>query len=549
MANLDNGQVVAAVVFFGIVIVATLATAPIYLRHLHKPLDRDGPRLVLVGYLLAILAWAIVGLIATVAITRDVSSCQVAVVFFAIFDQLARFLLEEFIFWTIDDHIRLTPQVFLFQGVFLARFVLGAVFVAVQRPQIEPVCSASTMILALAIVVLVADAVVACMLLYRAYWTGILRDLPDKSMLGSRSRALLLLILGLVVWTGLSIPMILGINSIELVFRLVLPAIGSLIVLGLLAIFRRSLGSSQPGRLPSYPFNRELSSRGISSSQSAKPLASDGSSFTDKSTLKEGKSGLPFIGQPIPQGVPTTAKSFEAPRSGNTGLQDGLKGGLKGGRKNISKPIPHSEGVLAVKVPTIDLATAAKMERERRERDVVETAADPSSNPMTVFEALTSNGMRNETRGPNSKESTMLTTNDDHGSSQRVQSVDESQGQTTSAQPSPGADTIRRRSAERETQDTFGLRLLAEASNNAMAFLDSPTPTAPKTIDGRLSSTLYNAKPVFVHVIKTVAASAVSGKLLGSASASTDSSTPAAVTKEEPLVCGDDSCNAGIVTA
>ncbi|PHH74057.1 hypothetical protein CDD80_3339 [Ophiocordyceps camponoti-rufipedis] len=526
MANLDNGQAVAAVVFFAIVIVAAPATAPLYLRHLHKPLYRDGPRLALVGYLLATLAWAIVGLVATAAITRDVSSCQAAVVFFAIFDQLARFLLEEFIFWTIDFDVRFSPQMFLFQGVFVVRFVLGAVFVAVQRPQIEPVCLASTMILALAIVVLVADAVVVCMLLFRAYSTGILRDLPDKYMLGFWSRALLLLILGLVVWTGLSIPMILGINSIELVFRLVLPAIGSLIVLGLLAIFRRSLGSSQPDHFPSYPFNRELSSRDISSSQSAKPPASDGSSFTDKSTLKEGKSGLPFIGQPIPQGVPFTAKSFEAPRSGRTGLQ----GGLKGGRKDISNPVPHSEGVLAVKFPTVDLAIAARNERERRERDLVAAAASPSSNPI-MFEALTSNGMHKEIQGPDDGNITMFTASDEHGNSQRAQTADESQGQTTSAQPSPGADTIRRRSAEREMQDTFGLRPLAEASINAMAFLDVQTPT------------------IFVFAIKTVAASTVSGKRSGSSSASPDSSTPTAVTKDEPLVCDDDSCNATIVVA
>lgn len=135
-----------------------------------------------------------------------VPGCQTAVAFASVFDQLARILLEEFLFWSMNGEIKASVGVLLPQGIFLLRFILAGIFVGVRRPQFKPVCVGTTQAVAVAIVLLVADAAIVVMLLIRAYSAGLFRDMRDKTAAWPRSRSLLFITLALAVWTAVSRP-------------------------------------------------------------------------------------------------------------------------------------------------------------------------------------------------------------------------------------------------------------------------------------------------------------------------------------------------------
>ncbi|PHH87766.1 hypothetical protein CDD83_8434 [Cordyceps sp. RAO-2017] len=238
MASPGDEQALAATFLFAIVAAAAVATSFLYFRGGVSSLLRDGPRLVLIGFLATSFLWALVGFIATFLRRAESSGCQATVAFAAVFDQLARMMLEEFIFWAMKCDLQASLAIILPQVVFLVRFILGGVFVGVQRPQFKPVCVGITISTPLAIVVLVADAVIVVMLLVRASSVGIFRDIQEKTALFARSRALLLVTLGLVIWISMSVPMILGMETFDIIVRTVLPAIGSLVVLALIAVLR-----------------------------------------------------------------------------------------------------------------------------------------------------------------------------------------------------------------------------------------------------------------------------------------------------------------------
>ncbi|KJZ74661.1 hypothetical protein HIM_06011 [Hirsutella minnesotensis 3608] len=249
--GLDD-QALAAVFVFGTVAIAAVASATLYSLSGPRPLFRDGLRLALVAYLTASFLWALIGFIATFIKPSAVAGCQVAVALAAVFDELARVLVAEYLYWAMDCNLKASTANVVSQVIFVLRFILGAIYVAVQRPQYKPICVGATLVVPVAIVVIAMDFVIFFMLLFRSFSVGIFRDLRDKNPRLARSRGLLLVMLAFGLWVVLSIPMILGIATLDLVLRTVLPAVGSLITIVLIAALKRSLQGlePQPSQMP-----------------------------------------------------------------------------------------------------------------------------------------------------------------------------------------------------------------------------------------------------------------------------------------------------------
>lgn len=169
-----------------------------------KPLYRGLIRLVLVSFLLFSISWAGTSFGATFINPNANAGCQIAIAFASAFDQLARITLEEFLFWAMKSDARLSLGVLFPQGVMFLRFVIGGVFVGVQRPQFKPVCTATTLFWPLGIAVLVADAFIVIMLFTRASSAGILSDMQGASRSGKPVKGIVFTTIGLGLWISVS---------------------------------------------------------------------------------------------------------------------------------------------------------------------------------------------------------------------------------------------------------------------------------------------------------------------------------------------------------
>ncbi|PHH81056.1 hypothetical protein CDD82_1362 [Ophiocordyceps australis] len=454
MAEPGRDQALAATFAFGVVAVAAVVAAVVYIRgSAASSFFRDGPRLVLAGFLVFSFLWAVLGFIGTLISTTAVTGCQVSISFGSAFDQLARIFLGEFIFLAMKKTTRASLGSVFPQLVFLVRFVLGGVYVGVQRPQFKPVCVPVTLVFALAIAVLAMDAFIILMLLVRASSVGIFRDVQDKTFEWRRSRAVLFILLGFAMWTALSIPMILGMPSFELVIRTVLPVIGSLIAIILVAVFHNWFNKPQSRVRPSSPTGNAAedfsppptaeSASAVQTRDIAKPvigpsaavvktdfktMAREGPPPEDKRTLPiisrpspgqvdAGVGGVPVTGQLFPPmnqasavkaqqlpsisqpglgqadagvgGVPVTGQLFPPPRAQapvSSARPVVNKTAIKGGKLVISYPVTNDDedgNRPDQVVPTVDLETAARNEKAKREAEGYLTAprAAEASNP------------------------------------------------------------------------------------------------------------------------------------------------------------------------
>ncbi|ODA82303.1 hypothetical protein RJ55_00810 [Drechmeria coniospora] len=455
MVNKANSQALAAVFFFGIVFCVAIATTVLYSLGGVSSLLHNGPRLVLVVFLTSSFLWAFVSFVGTLVDSTNTVGCQVAVTFSSLFDQLARVFLEEFLFFAMKPDFSLSVGTILPQVLIVVRFILGGIFVGVRGSQFKPVCVGKTRVLGLAIAVLLSDVVVILLLVVRASTLGVLRRLAEKTATGARSKALIFVLAGLALWTTLSIPMTLGISSFDITVRTVLPALGLLAAIALLAIFSRSLATAQEGKKnPTTPTARgpveflppkPTSSRGLQNAAAQPPpnqlagartgpTASNAS--THSATPSAGsKTDLPAnTGQLRP---PTRAHMVAPPlrAAPKAPKKSPLK---KGGKLVISGPIATPdcvEGPLT-RIATMDLATAVDADRERRK---------------TVLQGLKSNSDDAKSAEPPSGSRSIASDMNDSSSTRTVGSVQPAvqrpdTASTTSAQPSPGSVDSRRRS-------------------------------------------------------------------------------------------------------
>ncbi|KAK0128816.1 hypothetical protein ONS95_000766 [Cadophora gregata] len=243
MAISDAVQTLSAAFAFGILLQAATGALFIYYRGHGSTIFQDGRRLVLILFLLFAALWAQIQFLNLLLADTMATACQATLIISTMFDQLARVGIEQFLMWSIGHGTKLTAERLILQGILLLRVVGGGVLVGFTRPQFKPVCVAQTMISPLAVVVLAVDAIIIGVLMVRAMSLGMSKEMREKSSSTrqEQSKALIFTIIGLAIWTATSVPMILGVPTIILMVRTVVPANGLLILVGIVTMFPGAL--------------------------------------------------------------------------------------------------------------------------------------------------------------------------------------------------------------------------------------------------------------------------------------------------------------------
>lgn len=166
---------------------------------------KDGLRLVLITFLLSAALWAQVAFISTVIdTTTSTMPCQVSIIFSTLFDQLGRFAVEQYLLWAMNTAGKSSAAQLITQLLVVARFVAGMVFVGFSRTQSEPVCVPVSSALPIAITVIALDGVLVAIFAARAFMTRIVADVQANNSSASRSKCVLLVLVGFAIWTGVS---------------------------------------------------------------------------------------------------------------------------------------------------------------------------------------------------------------------------------------------------------------------------------------------------------------------------------------------------------
>lgn len=183
---------------------AASAAAFLMVKGKSTPLRKDGQRLALTTFLASAALWAQVAFIASAVDPSSATGCQVAVAFSSGFDQLARVALQQYILWASAGAAKTAVQRLVPQGLLVARFALGGVFVGMQRPQFKPVCVPRTDILPVAIAVIVVDVVLLLACLVRVFSAGGLRDAMEGTASDQKARGVCFTLGGFVLWMSVS---------------------------------------------------------------------------------------------------------------------------------------------------------------------------------------------------------------------------------------------------------------------------------------------------------------------------------------------------------
>ncbi len=144
--------------------------------------------------------------VATLINGNGSASCQVLIAFASGFDQLARLAFEQFLLWRIKPK-KSSSVIFVLQALIPVRFIMGGVFVAVQRPQTYPVCIAKNILLPLGIAALVTDAVIVGILFILNWVVNPSSPYPNlQSSSLERSKIVTFLTAGFAAWLAVSLP-------------------------------------------------------------------------------------------------------------------------------------------------------------------------------------------------------------------------------------------------------------------------------------------------------------------------------------------------------
>ncbi|KAH7275842.1 hypothetical protein B0J15DRAFT_383288 [Fusarium solani] len=513
MNTSTNRQALVAAFAFGLVVHAAASTVPIVFKGCSNIL-RDGPRLALITFLISSALWAQVDF-TSILINAASTSCQVTITFASIFDQFARVSVQQSLIWILNKSTKGSGvDALASQGFVLVRLILGGLFVGFQRPQLGDICLARTSVLPIGIVVSAVDLVFVAALLTRVIshgnsWEGVVSG-----------RAALFMTVGLGIWTAASIPLILGIETLPVVVRTVIPATGLSILIGrlfflltnhayplaILAYFQSRFAKSEPPTEPAFDAYRHLQSRGISTADSYHSVQHEearrdvwGEPKRIPRAMTAVNKELPVISMPAAGqatlgmgGVPVQGQLFPPPRAQTLPLSIEMKSLEKRPRQDtklvISNPILRHDHNPLSKIATVDLAVAQK-ERKRQEALLAAVSHTESSHDT-----------------PTPKPTSTAT--------------------TTSALLSPGVEEIRRRSprqpstpnlsnlkppprhlpypsrATRETVVNFSLPVDAQkpATRTPRAQTKSAPPIKPKDKDigesARITSVVHRPRPI-----------------------------------------------------
>ena len=170
-------------------------------------------------FLMFAALWALIDFVNLLLPTTSTSPCQGTLIFSTVLDQLARVAMEQFLLWSVGKGTKLTAERLVLQIVLLLRLVAGGILAGITRPQFAPLCLARTSILPVGIVVLGLDAFIIALLFIRALSLGMFADIRggSASPKQEQSKALILSIVGLTVWTGVR-PILLRVGNNPLTF-------------------------------------------------------------------------------------------------------------------------------------------------------------------------------------------------------------------------------------------------------------------------------------------------------------------------------------------
>lgn len=158
-------------------------------------------------FLLSSALWAQIDFITTLIDPTATASCQVGVIFTTIFDQLARFSIEQHLLWVINDGRKAGALQYILQALLAARFVLGGVFVGLSKSEFNTVCVPLSSVLVVAIITVIVDAVIMVGLAGQAISAGVFRKVQDGGQASTRGKAVVAVLIGLVIWMGVSKPL------------------------------------------------------------------------------------------------------------------------------------------------------------------------------------------------------------------------------------------------------------------------------------------------------------------------------------------------------
>ncbi|KAK3316369.1 hypothetical protein B0H66DRAFT_292956 [Apodospora peruviana] len=494
MAIVGATPAVIAAFTFGILTNAASAALFLYCRGHGSAIFRDGQRLVLIIFLLSAALWA---QIAFISVLLDVSTtsmpCQVATIFATIFDQLARFSIEQYMLWAMNTGSQVSAIQLIPQLLVLGRLIAGGVFVGFTRAQTDTFCVATSSVVPIAIVVIALDVVILLLLGVRAMTSGLVANMkkgPDSG----RSKGLMFVMLGFAIWTATSVTMLLGMKTIDLAARTAVPASGLIVMIIIVTacvdtlITPRGIIGSRP---PEAPSPRRMNiSRDISSSDSEYPptrfedlkdaTIRSSTTFVNPREVPRFKDetdvGLPTIARPITGisgmgGLPVQGELFPPPRAATvtpvvavagsgvarkvstSSHKKGMFGGFgrsassagaSGGKLVIGNPILQDNDAQNPlnKITVINLEEAAQAEKERRARlqrtsGLVANRPAPQPPSATPEEALK--------RAVSVKRKELASVYS-QSSNFPVSLQPKSTAVSTSAQLSPAADEVRRRS-------------------------------------------------------------------------------------------------------
>ncbi|KAI0847356.1 hypothetical protein F5Y00DRAFT_121738 [Daldinia vernicosa] len=444
MATPGTTEALLAAFFFGILFNAASAGLVLYAVGHGSAIFRDGLRLVLILFLTSSAAWALVEFLATIIEPTAASMCQVAVVFSSIFDQMARVFVEQYLVWAARPEKKSIPNI-VSQVLILIRFGVGMAFIGLARSDFNPTCVPISSVPPIAITIIVLDAIilalVAVQVLSSASTSGVSSD--RQAPLGKRS--VTLVTVGLAIWIGTSVVLLLGERATDLVLRTTLPAVGLAVLVALVTVFSGSLVTPRgpPPRRPDSPTTRDAGrDRNLSSSDSA---------------------DYPPSRYEDVKAADTTAMAAYVSRSGALGM-----GGFGNSKKNtkgkawnkatagklvISKPVLISQEGMENpldRIPTVDLATAAREEKERRvkllQREPTLIAQRPAPRPPTApgrDESLARElSLKRKKVGSSSLAQLERTISTKTSAGLSV----EANASSTSSELSPGTEQVRRRS-------------------------------------------------------------------------------------------------------
>ena len=170
------------------------------LRGKNTSLFKDGQRLALTITLISAALWAGIDFAATAIDPASPSNCQVATVIASAFDQLSRTALLQYFLWATAAVARTSAQRLIPQGLLLVRFILGAVWVGMQRPQFSPVCVTTTQLVPIAGAAIGVDALVLILCLFRLFATGGLREQKEDARSEGKAKGVTFTMAGYAIW-------------------------------------------------------------------------------------------------------------------------------------------------------------------------------------------------------------------------------------------------------------------------------------------------------------------------------------------------------------